>query len=161
MDNAEQTTSIKTFKDAVEPLLAAAKAALAAAWDFRPPLTDAWTIREHLAHFLHADIFACTRIGLCIAQPGATLFVWDEVAWNRSVDPKCLSAGQTIEAIRQIRAVAAALAQGAIGQDWDNLYAQHPKRGRMTLAAVLDLYRDHADFHLKYIQRNLAAFRPA
>ncbi|HAW86681.1 MAG: hypothetical protein A2087_09820 [Spirochaetes bacterium GWD1_61_31] len=161
MDTAEKTNCIKTFKDAIEPLLAAVQATPGAALDFRPPLADAWTIREHLAHFLHADIFACTRIGLCIAQPGATLFVWDEAAWNRSIDPKSISADQTIEAIRHIRAVAAALAQGAIGQDWDSLFAQHPKRGKLTLAAVLDIYRDHADFHLKYIQRNQAAFRPA
>jgi hypothetical protein len=53
------------------------------------------------------------------------------------------------------------MARALADSDWDAYTIRHAQRGRMTLADVLALYADHAQFHLAYFRRNLDAFRAA
>ena len=50
------------------------------------------------------------------------------------------------------------MARALVDTDWEAYHARHAKRGRLTLAAVLELYTKHAQAHLEYFQRNLDAF---
>jgi hypothetical protein len=158
MDKQAKLNLIARFEEAVAPLIAFVRALPPAAIDFRPDLPDAWTTREHAIHFLDADTFAHTRLRLTVTEPGAALYVWDEVAWQAKGRYDTTDPVASLETARGLRKISGAMARALADTDWDAYYAQHAKRGRMTLVDVLELYTDHAQFHFKYFQRNLDAF---
>ena len=159
MDTQEKLDSIARFEAAVDPLIDFVKALPAAALDFRPDLHDAWTIREHAIHFLDADTFAHGRLRLAVAEPGAEVYVWNEIAFQARGRYETADALAALETARALRKISAAMARALVDSDWEAFYVRHAQRGRMTLADVLQLYTDHAQFHLSYLQRNLAALR--
>jgi hypothetical protein len=159
MDKQEKLDLVARFEAAVDPLIAFVRTLPPPALDFRPALPDAWTIREHAVHFLDADAFAHTRLRLCVAEPGANLFVWDQVAWQAKARYDTADPLAALEAARALRKVSGAMARALAGSEWEDYHARHAERGRMTLADVLKLYTDHAQAHLSYFQRNLDAFR--
>jgi hypothetical protein len=159
MTEAEKNKAIEAYLQAAEPLLDRIAALDDKALDFRPALAEAWTIREHLVHFFHADIFCYTRVGIAIAQPGTTLFAWDEAAWARNIPANFMAADALITGTRAVRGYIAALARSIPAANWDAALAMHPKRGPMKLADILGIYTGHAAFHIEYLDRNLAAIR--
>jgi uncharacterized damage-inducible protein DinB len=159
MDKTEKLSVIANFQSSVDPLVDFVKNISPAAIDFRPKLAGAWSIRDHAVHFLDADTFAYGRIRLTVAQPGAEVFVWNEEAWQERAKYETADALSSLEASRALRGVAAAMARALVDADWESFYIRHAQRGRMTLADVLKLYTDHAQFHLSYFRRNLEAFR--
>jgi hypothetical protein len=158
MTKAEKEGVIKRFEASAEPFLEAVRKAPWKALDFRPKRDGAWTIREHLAHFLDADAFAYARLRLCAAEPGATVFVWDEEKWAYRLEYGKTDLETAITAIKALRAIMASTARALADRDWDALYVEHPKRGKLTVADVLNLYAEHAAFHLDYVNRNLQEF---
>lgn len=159
MNKSEKLGFISRFESAIEPLIELVKSLPQAAIDFRPALAGAWTIREHAVHFLDADVFAYGRLRLTVTQPGANIFVWDEEAWQRLARYETADALTSLETARDLRRVACAMARALVDDSWDGYYVLHAQRGRMGLADVLELYTDHAQFHLGYFRRNLDAFR--
>lgn len=157
MTDSEKSQVLKTYLQAAEPLLNPIAKLDDKALDFRPAIADAWTIREHLVHFFHADMFCYTRIGIAIAQPGTTLFAWDEDLWNTRIDPAFMDIKALIAGIRTVRGFTAALARSVPANGWDDVVAVHPKRGPMKIADLLAIYTRHATFHIEYVNRNLAA----
>jgi uncharacterized damage-inducible protein DinB len=159
MDKTEKLSLIDRFHSSVDPLVDFVKSIPAAAIDFRPSLAGAWSIRDHAVHFLDADTFAYGRIRLTVTQPGAEVFVWNEEVWQERAKYETADALLSLEAARTLRSVASAMARALVDSDWEAYYVRHPQRGRMTLADVLKLYTDHAQFHLSYFRRNLEAFK--
>ncbi len=159
MTQEQKKSLIERFEHAPESLIAAALGAPKTALDYRPDLKDAWTIREHLVHFFDADVIAYARVRLCAAEPGVTLFVWNEEEWKQRLGYGETDLEATVEGIRLMRRLIAASAAILLDRDWETLFVNHPKRGRMTIADVLKLYEDHAAFHLEYVGRNLKAAR--
>ena len=158
MDTQEKLDLIARFAAAVDPLIDFVKPLPPAALDFRPDLHEAWTIREHAVHFLDADTFAHGRLRLAVAEPGAEVYVWNEVAFQARARYETADALAALETARALRRVSAAMARALVGNDWEAFYVRHAQRGRMTLADVLKLYTDHAQFHLSYLHRNREAF---
>ena len=159
MTDAEKDQILTTYLKAADPLLDPIAKLDEQALDFRPAIADAWTIREHLAHFFHADMFCYTRIGIAIAQPGTTLFAWDEGLWNQNIDPGFMDIKALVAGTRTVRSFTAALARSVRAADWDTAVAVHPKRGPMKIADLLAIYTGHAAFHIEYLERNLAALK--
>lgn len=159
MTDTEKDQILTAYLKAAEPLLAPIAKLDERALDFRPALADAWTIREHLVHFFHADMFCYTRIGIAIAQPGTTLFAWDEGMWNRNIDPSFMDAQSLVSGVRAVRGYIAALARSVPVSAWDAAVAMHPVRGPVKLADLLAIYTRHAAFHIEYLERNLAAMK--
>ena len=158
MDKQAKLNLVASFEEAVAPLIAFVRALPPAALDFRPDLPDAWTTREHAVHFLDADAFAHTRLRLTVTEPGAAFYVWDEIAWQAKGRYDTADPLAALETARGLRKISGAMARALADADWGTCYGLHAKRGRMTLADVLQLYTDHAPFHFKYFQRNLEAF---
>ncbi len=159
MNRHDKLTLIARFESAVDPLVDLVRSAPAGAIDFRPALPDAWTIREHAVHFLDADTFAHSRLRLAVAEPGAQVYVWDELAWQARLRYEAADALGSLESSRALRKVSASMARELVDEDWEAFYVRHAQRGRLTLANVFEIYTDHADFHLAYLRRNLDAFR--
>jgi hypothetical protein len=161
MDKNEKLSLITQYQSAVDLLVDFVKSIPAAAIDFRPSLAGAWTIRDHAVHFLDADTFAYDRVRLTVTQPGVEVFVWNEEVWQERAKYETADALASLETARGLRAVTSAMAKALVDSDWESYYVRHPQRGRMTLADVLKLYTDHAQFHLSYFRRNLEAFKGA
>ena len=98
---------------------------------------------------------------LTVTQPGAEVFVWNEEAWQERAKYETADALSCLDTSRALRGVASAMARALVDSDWEAFYVRHAQRGRMTLADVLKLYTDHAQFHLSYFRRNLEAFKGA
>jgi hypothetical protein len=158
MNQQDKLDLIARFENAVVPLIDLVRASSAAAIDFRPARPEAWTTREHAVHFLDADTFAHGRLRLAVAEPGAPVLVWDEVAWQARARYETGDALGALETARALRKVSAAMARSLVDYDWDGYHIRHPQRGRMTLADLLAFYTDHAQFHLEYLHRNREAF---
>ncbi len=161
MDKAEQLSLIARYESAIDPLIDFVKDAPAEAVGFRPNLPGAWSIRDHAVHFLDADAFAYGRLRLAVTQPGAEVFVWNEVAWQERAKYETGDALASLETARALRRVVCAMARALADSDWETYYVRHPQRGRMSLADIFKHYTDHAQFHLSYFRRNLDAFKEA
>ena len=159
MTDTEKDQILRTYLQAAEPLLDRIAVLDGKALDFRPAIADAWTIREHLAHFFHADMFCYTRVGIAIAQPGTTLFAWDEALWNSNIESSFMDIKALVAGTRTVRGYTAALARSVPTSGWDTAVAVHPKRGPMKIADLLAIYTGHAAFHMEYLNRNLAAMK--
>jgi hypothetical protein len=158
MDRNRKLRLIDGYLAAVDPLIDFVKSSPNEALDFRPALPEAWTIREHAVHFLDADTFAYGRVRLCVTQPGAEVFFWDENAWQGLGCYRATDAVGALEIAAALRRVAADMAWALLDTDWDRYFIRHPVLGRLHLADVLTIYTDHADFHMTYLRRNLEAF---
>lgn len=161
MERSEKLSLIQLFESSIEELIEFVKNAPAGAVDFRPNLPGAWTIRDHAVHFLDADTFAWGRVRLAVTQPGVEVFVWNEEAFQQHARYETADALLCLETARTLRRMLASMARALLDSDWETYYVRHAQRGRMTLADVLKLYTDHADFHMSYFRRNLDAFRKA
>src|SRR5512143_1230252 len=106
MNQNEKLTLIARFESAVDPLIDFVKALPEGAIDFRPALPEAWTIREHAVHFLDADTFAHGRLRLAVAEPGAQVYIWDQVAWQARLRYETADALASLESARRLRQVA-------------------------------------------------------
>jgi hypothetical protein len=158
MNKQAKLDLIDHFTKAVDPLIDFVGALPGGAVDFRPALPDAWTIREHAVHVLDADTFAHGRLRLAVAEPGAQVYVWDEIAWQARARYETSAALEVLATARSLRKVSAAMAHALVDDDWGAYHVRHAQRGRLTLADVLEIYTDHAQFHLDYMRRNRDAF---
>jgi hypothetical protein len=158
MDRTAKLDLVARFELAVDPLVELLRSAPAAAIDFRPELPGAWTLREHAAHFLDAEVFAHSRLRTAVAEPGASVQVWDEEVWQDKARYDSVEGLAALELARGLRKISSAMARALVDADWGSYHVQHAKRGRMTLADLLRLYLDHAQVHAQYFQRNLKAY---
>jgi hypothetical protein len=125
---------------------------------FVPPIEDAWSINDFLVHFLDADMSLSFRVRTAMAEPGKTVPVWDEAAWHDKLHypeedgPSCLALA------KGIRTFMAASLRAAVDEEWSGYVIEHPTRGRLDLAGLLEMYRQHVIFHLPLIKRNVRAW---
>lgn len=158
MERKEFETLVDAFEHAYDKLGATVGALGKEEMTFVPPIADAWSINEHLVHLLDADCNLVMRIRGAVAEPGKQVPVWDQEAWHaknnyaKSDGPACFNLAV---ALRKF------IAQSLRSLDDSTrgaAFIVHPERGKMTLTDVLAVYTGHADFHLKYVARNLEAF---
>lgn len=155
MDRNEKEGLIVRYETAFEPIRNLVKDLSAKELSFLPDLPEAWSINEHLVHLLEADMICWYRIRASIAEPGVTIPVWNQEAWRDRLGYADLDGiGCLAEAVR-VRALIGKTCRGVLEEDWSAFHVIHPERGRMDLAQLLELYRGHGAFHLKYIERNL------
>jgi hypothetical protein len=126
---------------------------------FVPSLPDAWSINDFLVHFLDADLGLAFRLRSAIAESGAAVPVWDESAWHDALAYGEEDGRACLELAKGIRAFVAVSLRSRADEDWSAFFIEHPSKGRLDLAALVDLYEQHVAFHLPLIRRNLRAFR--
>jgi hypothetical protein len=155
----EKRELIERYRSGADELEACVAGIDAAAWDFIPPVEGAWSIRAQVAHVLDADMFGWARIRKAVAQPDASVDLWDQEAWAARLDYSRVDASRTLYHQRLVREALADFLESMVEADWSVLAMNHPERGRKDLAATVAMYADHVGFHLKLIERNLKAFR--
>jgi hypothetical protein len=159
MTSEEKRALIERYRRGVDEVEASLAGIEEDAYDFKPPIDEAWTVRAQVAHLLDADMFGWGRIRKAVAQPGATVEGWDQPAWESRLDYSRANVARAISLDRIVREALADFLESVVERDWSALAMNHPDRGRMDLATVVAQYAEHTGYHIRLIERNLKAYK--
>jgi hypothetical protein len=159
MTQEEKLEKIKVFESAYAKVDELISGEGPEALAFVPNLADAWSINDFLVHFLDADLSLAFRLRSAIAESGTGVPVWDENAWHDALAYGEEDGRACLALAKGIRAFVAVTLRFRADEDWSAFFVEHPSKGKMDLAALVDLYEQHVTFHLPLIRRNLRAFR--
>jgi hypothetical protein len=157
MTLAEKQTLIDKFRagaEAFDDVLSMDPAVLT----FRPSV-DAWTIHEHVVHFLESEIATFHRYRKAVAEPGGPVLGYDEELWTPALNYHATSLSDAVAAIKLLRRIEAAHLTTLVTRDWTALTYTHNVSGSVNLEQWIVLYIDHVKFHRDYIERNLKLFK--
>jgi hypothetical protein len=130
----------------------------AALLTFRPSV-DAWTIHEHVVHFVESDIAAFHRYRKAVAEPGGPVVGYDEDKWTAVLNYHATSVADSLALLKLLRKIAANHLRTIATHDWSRYTFQHSSKGTVALEAWVADYIDHVDFHRQYIERNKSLFK--
>ncbi len=119
------------------------------------PFAGAWTIHEHVVHFLESDIASFHRYRSAVAKPGSPVLGYDEEIWTPSLGYHDQDIGETLLLIGLLRSYAATHLRLIADRDWTALAYVHDSKGRVDLEHWIVQYIDHVRFHRELIDRNL------
>ncbi|MEI8093934.1 MAG: DinB family protein [Spirochaetales bacterium] len=157
MTPAQKETRIAEYlkgADAFDDVLAMPPALLT----FRPTV-DAWTIHEHVVHFMESDVAAVHRYRKAVAEPGGSAVGYDEEVWTPKLNYHATSLADSVALVKLLRRIAARHLQSIVDHDWTKLTYTHSTQGPVNLETWLDIYVDHVKFHRDFIERNRKAFK--
>jgi len=124
---------------------------------FRPTV-DAWTIHEHVVHFVESDIAAFHRYRKAVAEPGGPVVGYDEDRWTLALNYHATSLADALALLKLLRKIAASHLRTLVSRDWTTLTFLHSSKGLVNLEVWLADYIDHVRFHREYIERNKKLF---
>lgn len=130
----------------------------AALLTFRPSV-DAWTIHEHVVHFVESDIAAFHRYRKAVAEPGGPVIGYDEDKWTPALNYHGTSLVDSLSLLKLLRKIAAHHLRSITTHDWSLYSFTHSTKGTVALEAWVADYIDHVDFHRQYIERNKKLFK--
>jgi len=131
------------------------------AWDYLPPLEDAWTIRQHVVHLADSDINNFIRIKSCVAQPFSQGFVIREEEWADNIRGWKEDLVPYVRVLGLLRRILADFLRQVPDGDFDGKYYVRDYQGaveNITLRDALEMYTSHILMHEEYIGRNLEAW---
>jgi hypothetical protein len=119
------------------------------------PFADAWTIHEQVVHLADAELSASVRLRKILAESGVGVEVYDEEKWQAGLSYPAQDLGRSARLFRLLREMSADLLSRAPQSAWEGNWVRHPQRGKLTLRGWLQMYVEHSDTHLGYVERNL------
>ena len=125
----------------------------------RSPTPDEWTPRQIVRHLADTETLGALCFRLTIAQQQPILPLYDQEAWAGNLDyaqddPATLA--EAIELFALLRAASARLLASLPPEGWARA-ADHPRRGRITVRDLLEMYTNHAQGHLDQLRRSAIA----
>jgi len=151
---------LKRYSAAPAALEAGLRGLSRGALSFRP-FPDAWTVHEQVAHMADAEINASVRLRKILAESGVGVDVYDQEKWQAGLDYHGQDLDRSARLFRLLREISADLLSRAREAQWEGNWVMHPERGKLTLRGWLELYVEHSDTHLGYIERNLRLWKEA
>lgn len=124
---------------------------------FRPS-ADAWTIHEHVVHFVESEIATFHRYRKAVAEPGGPVVGYDEELWTPALNYHGTSLADAIALLKLLRKIAANHLRSIVLRDWTLLTYTHSVQGPVNLETWIGLYIDHVKFHRDLIERNKRLF---
>lgn len=124
---------------------------------FRPS-SDAWTIHEHVVHFVDSEIATFHRYRKAIAEPGGPVVGYDEDLWTPALQYHSVSLVDALALLKLLRRIASAHLRTLLDQDWTKFTFIHSAKGAVHLEDWIVSYIDHVRFHRDYIERNKKLF---
>lgn len=125
---------------------------------FVPSVQDAWSINDFLVHFLDADLSLAFRVRTAIAEPGKAVPVWEEEDWHDTLHYNVEDGLSCLYLAKSIRSFIGRGLSSIVEDDWSGYFIIHPSKGRMDLAALIEIYDQHVIFHCPLIKRNRQAW---
>jgi DinB superfamily len=157
MTHAERLKKIESYGQACDKLSAALPRFPREMWQYRPS-SDRWTIHEIIVHLADSEANSYARCRRFIAEPGATVMAYDEMAWAQRLNYHAQSPEAAIELFRQLRHSSYELIKSLPEAAWANTIV-HPENGVMTLDDWLDVYDRHIPDHIAQMQEVYAAWQ--
>jgi hypothetical protein len=158
MDKREYLALVNAYEHAYDTIVEKVSSLSPAQLRYAPSIKDAWSINEHLVHLLDADCNAVLRIRGAVAEPGMKVPVWNQEAWESGNNYAQCDGLFCLDLAISLRKFLAESLRTIPDKVREAACVEHPERGPLTLYDVLSIYTGHADFHLKYVERNLAAY---
>ena len=126
------------------------------AYDYRPKGADRWTIRQHLVHLVDSDINHFIRMKSCVAQPHSNAYVIDELDWVMNLGDRKEEAADYIELFCLLSKLMSRFLSSVPEEDFADSHFMREYQGekrRISLREAVEMYRDHVDFHIEYVER--------
>ncbi len=158
MNHEEKLALVDDFENAYAGIEELVAGMIAEERDFIPGIEGAWSVNEHLVHLLDADANLVYRARGAVAESGITVPVWDQEAWRSRLKYRLSDGVACLKTAKALRSFIAGTLRELTDAEWEASSIVHPQRGPMSLVAVVELYRGHADFHENYIVRNMEAY---
>ncbi|PKL06923.1 MAG: hypothetical protein CVV53_01860 [Spirochaetae bacterium HGW-Spirochaetae-9] len=158
MEKQEFNAIVGAFEHAYDALSVEARGLSPAQMSFVPPIADAWSINEHLVHLLDADCNLVLRVRGAVAEPGRNVPVWNQEAWRSKNNYSASDGLFCLDLAVSLRKFLAESLRTLDDATREAASIVHPEKGPLILPEVLKIYTGHADFHYKYLIRNLEAF---
>ncbi|MGA2960178.1 MAG: DinB family protein [Candidatus Korobacteraceae bacterium] len=115
------------------------------------PAPGKWTIREYTTHIFDAEIVSAARLRAMLAQPGADLMGFDQERWTAALHYEKQPVEDTLAAFRGLRRMTANMLRAATAEAWNNK-GIHPKRGEMSVQALVEILAGHCENHARTIR---------
>jgi hypothetical protein len=128
--------------------------------DFIPPIDDAWSIREHMAHLADVEVRAFIRYRSSIIDNGLELILGggDVDKNNGPLRYSSQRVEDSLEIIRLLRRITMDHVSRMSDDEMEGYRIRHPDLGMISLKMILSIYTQHVDKHIEYLLRNIALF---
>ncbi len=150
---------LDTYIGGVEALDSKLKKLTDREFDYRPRRDDAWTIKEHIIHLVDSEVNGFIRCKSIKAQPGSECYVMDEDTWTKNIRRKDENVHKYIRLFGLVRTIVYDLVKDEPEKNWNGDYFIRKYKGetvRVTLEKCFEIYCNHLQFHLEYIDAILA-----
>jgi hypothetical protein len=124
------------------------------------PAPGKWTIREYVVHTFDAEVVSGARLRAMVAQPGANLMGFDQERWTAALHYEKQPVEDVLAAFRGLRRMTANMLRGMNAEAWNNK-GIHPKRGEMSVLALVEGLAGHCENHSRTIRELRERFSAA
>ncbi len=118
------------------------------------PNPKKWSIRETLLHLADSEVIAVARMNLIIASGATppTLVAYDQDKLAERAEYNLQDELLALSLFKALRKHQAAILK-TLTDDVFEKFGMHEEHGKMTLADLITHSADHAETHLKHIER--------
>jgi uncharacterized damage-inducible protein DinB len=113
-----------------------------------------WSIRETLLHLADSEVIGVARMNLIISSGGTppTLVAYDQDRLAERAQYNSQDELLALSLFKALRKHQTAILK-SLPDEFFEKFGMHEERGKMTLAQMVSHYADHAETHLKHIER--------
>ncbi len=120
------------------------------------PVPNTWCIQELVVHVLDSDLAASHRFRRIAAEETPLLIAYDETAFSKHLAYDRMDLPEVCELFRLHRAFTARWLRTLPAAAFERC-GVHNQRGKVTLAAFIQIYIDHLTHHEKFLMEKRRA----
>lgn len=114
------------------------------------PVPGTWSIQQIVIHLMDSDLIASDRMKRIIAEDNPTIIGYNETAFSKKLFPEKLDPTLAARIFADNRKLTAIILHNLAAKDFER-YGTHNERGRITLAQLVEMYVQHLDHHMKFL----------
>jgi uncharacterized damage-inducible protein DinB len=116
------------------------------------PIPGTWSIRQIIAHLMDSDLIASDRMKRVIAMDNPTILAYDEAAFAKRLGYGWMDVELACKVFELNRRLTTELLRSLPDAAFSRR-GQHSESGPLTLQKLLEIYTNHLDHHLGFLQR--------
>jgi hypothetical protein len=157
MTPAERNALIESYGAAWPQLKAAVAEFPKDMWKYKPA-PNRWSIHEIIIHLADSEANSFIRCRCLIAEPGKTIFAYDQDVWAQRLHYHEQSTDDALELFHWLRQMSYNLLKRLPEDTWKNS-VMHPEIGPMAFELWLEIYERHVRGHINQMRGNLDAWK--
>ncbi|MBC7835362.1 MAG: DinB family protein [Phycisphaerales bacterium] len=116
------------------------------------PVPGGWSIQQIVMHLADSDPIGSYRMKRVIAHENPKIDAYDESAFARRLGYDHQDLRTASEHFRLNRVLTAAMLRTLAADAWERA-GVHEERGRLTLRQLVEIYTEHAEHHMRFLDR--------